>query len=108
MSQPTEIDNTELKEKAYMCANVMAAGKERAIKRAFDAYFERHDWTEADLVGLELAVEIDPLTLSERFVIDGRPMLQFGRIECHTEIEGNTVQCLFHQSVKVLYEACGV
>lgn len=98
-------------EQAYMCANVIAAAKEKAIKKAFDAYFERKDWVESDLDGMSLNMEISKIegeggvlhTGTETLIINGRKMVEFGRIECDIEIEGTCVQCLYRQSIKVLY-----
>ena len=90
-------------EQAYMCANVIADAKEKAIKQAFDAYFERKDWTEEDAAELTLTMDIDQFAGTETLHINHRPMVQFGRMECRVDIDGQRVQCLYTQSVKVLY-----
>lgn len=98
----------ELDEIAYMCANVVAAAKEKAIMEAFNHHFGRSDWTESDVSELELESITDLSVGLETLSINGVPVLEFSLMRCHVDIETGMVQCLYAQDIKQLYGCCGV
>lgn len=98
----------ELAEISYMCANVVAAAKEKAIMEAFNFYFSRKDWTEEDIALLELSMVVDLSEQKETMYINKRAMVEFSLMNCHIDVETSMVQCLYHQDIKVLYGCCGV
>ena len=98
----------QIDEIIYMCANVVAAAKEKAIMEAFNNYFGHRLWTNSELEQLELNMVVDLVERKETLSINGVPVLEFGLMNCRVDIECGMVQCLYEQSIKPLYGCCGV
>ncbi|RLA18061.1 MAG: hypothetical protein DRQ62_14240 [Gammaproteobacteria bacterium] len=97
----------DIDEMTYMCANVVAAAKEKAIMEALSNHFGSYDWTEADVKKLDISFTTDAYTGIEILSIEGVKIIEFGRMDFDVQVETGMVQCLYAQTIKPLYGSCG-
>ena len=62
---------SDIDEITYMCANVVAAAKEKAIMESLSNHFGSHDWTEDDVAKLDILFTTDVSTGIETLIIEG-------------------------------------
>ena len=97
------LDMGNVKDKIYMCANIVAENKEKAIIDALNNYFGRKDWTESDVAELVMTMDINLDDNTETLHINLKPMIEFSLMTCNLQVETGIVRALYHQSVKPLY-----
>jgi len=100
-SDKTVLPSSDVHEKAFNIAEVMASRREQALQRAISHYFGENSWDEDVLREhghLECAMDG-----AELFLIKGTPLVSFGPVESKIDIHNNYVDCLYYQEIKEIY-----